>query len=178
MMMRSSFCVFLILLQFFLGIWQKKQIFVYPTGFKFIKEIGRKKIQKIWKAFQSETTRKWLDKSGIFFIGRCLEYFLKRIPMWFIRSLHFQNLIFCYQNCSYLLWEKIVLVIKKNFWSSRLKAENLQNFWNHYLEQFIQTVKGQNNFWWPNVFLTCSLRFLISNKLEQSEFKLQKIIGI
>ena len=40
------------------------------------------------------------------------------------------------------------------------------------LEQFIQTVKGQNN------FLTCSWRFLISNKLEQLEFKLEKIIGI
>ena len=46
------------------------------------------------------------------------------------------------------------------------------------LEQFIQTVKGQNNFWQQNVFLTFSWRFLISNKLEQLEFKLEKIIGI
>ena len=30
-----------------------------------------------------------------------------------------------------LLWEKIVLVIEKNFWNSRLKAKNLQNFWDH-----------------------------------------------
>ena len=45
------------------------------------------------------------------------------------------------------------------------------------LEQFIQTVKGQNNFCWQNTFLTCSWRFLISNKLEQLEFKLEKIIG-
>ena len=43
------------------------------------------------------------------------------------------------------------------------------------LEQFIQTVKGQNNFWEQNAFLTCSWRFLISNKLE---FKLDKNIGI
>ena len=29
-------------------------------------------------------------------------------------------------------WEKkIVLAIEKNFWNSRLKAENLQNIWNH-----------------------------------------------
>ena len=27
--------------------------------------------------------------------------------------------------------KKNVLVIKKNFWNSRLKAENLQNFWDH-----------------------------------------------
>ena len=54
-------------------------------------------------------------------------------------------IIFCYQNCSDLLWEKNVLVIEKLFWNSRLKAENLQNFWDH--EQFIQAVKAQNNFW-------------------------------
>ena len=44
------------------------------------------------------------------------------------------------------------------------------------LEQFIQTVKGQKNLG-NNAFLTCSWRFLISNKLEQLEFKLEKIIG-
>ena len=33
-------------------------------------------------------------------------------------------------------------------------------------EQFIQTMKGQNKFWKQNAFLTCSWRFLISNKLE------------
>ena len=50
------------------------------------------------------------------------------------------ELVFCYQNCSDLLWEKIVLVIEKNIWNSRLKF--LRS-----LEQFIQTVKGQSNFW-------------------------------
>ena len=35
------------------------------------------------------------------------------------------------------------------------------------LEQFIQTVKGQNNFWQHNAFLTCSWRFLRSKELEQ-----------
>ena len=39
------------------------------------------------------------------------------------------EMVFCYQNCSDLLWEKNVLVIGKNFWNSRLKAETLQNFW-------------------------------------------------
>ena len=41
------------------------------------------------------------------------------------------RMVFCYQNCSDLLWEKIVLVIEKNFWNSWLKAENLQKFWDH-----------------------------------------------
>ena len=38
--------------------------------------------------------------------------------------------------------------------------------------EFIQTVKGQND------FLTCYWRFLISNELEQLELKLEKITGI
>ena len=46
------------------------------------------------------------------------------------------------------------------------------------VEQFFQTGKEQNNIWQQNVFLTCSWRFLISNQLEQLEFKLEKIIGI
>ena len=41
------------------------------------------------------------------------------------------EMVFCYQNCSDLLWEKNVLMIQKNFWNSRLKAENLQKFWDH-----------------------------------------------
>ena len=39
------------------------------------------------------------------------------------------RLVFCYQNCSGLTWERFVLVIEKTFWNSRLKAEALQNFW-------------------------------------------------
>ena len=46
------------------------------------------------------------------------------------------------------------------------------------LKQFIRTVKGQNNYWQQNAFLTCSLKFLRSNKLEKLEFKLEKNIGI
>ena len=45
------------------------------------------------------------------------------------------------------------------------------------LEQFIQTVKVQNNFLKQNAFLTCSWRFFRTNKLEKFEFKLEKIIG-
>ena len=50
-----------------------------------------------------------------------------------IRIIQFHlEMVFCYQNCSELLWEKIVLVIKKFLRS---------------LKQFFQAVKGQNNFW-------------------------------
>ena len=57
-----------------------------------------------------------------------------------------KNLVFCYQNCSYLLWEKIVLVIENFFWNSRLKAANLQNFWDRYNNFFkrwkVRTIFG------------------------------------
>ena len=46
------------------------------------------------------------------------------------------------------------------------------------LEQFVQMVIGQNNFWQQNAFLTCSWRFLRSNELEQLEFKLEKNMRI
>ena len=58
-----------------------------------------------------------------------------------------RTMVFCYQNCSDLLWEKIVL------FSDRVKLLKLEaegrefaNFLRS-LEQFIQTVKGQKNFW-------------------------------
>ena len=50
----------------------------------------------------------------------------------------FVDIVFCYPNCSDLLWEKIVLVIEKNFWNLRLNAENFQNFWDHYNNLFEQ----------------------------------------
>ena len=46
-----------------------------------------------------------------------------------------------------------------------------------FLGQFIRTVRGQWNFRKQNDLLTCSERFLTSNKLEQLEFKLEKILG-
>ena len=49
-----------------------------------------------------------------------------------------KKIVFYYQNCSDQLWEKIVLVIEKNFWNSRLKAENLQKFWDHLNDLFKQ----------------------------------------
>ena len=63
-----------------------------------------------------------------------------------------KRMVFCYQNCSDLLWEKIVLAFEKNFWNSRLKAENLVKFWNHW-------------------------RCLRSNELEKLEFKFGKSAG-
>ena len=59
----------------------------------------------------------------------CLKFFLKFTHC--LKVFHWKSMVFCYQNCSDLLWERIVLVTEKNFWNSRLKAENLQKFWDH-----------------------------------------------
>ena len=72
------------------------------------------------------------------------------------------ELVFCYQNCFDLLLGK-----KKA--EGREFAKLLRS-----LEQLIQTVKGRNNFWRQNAFLTCSWRFLRSQKIEQ----IKKNIGI
>ena len=48
------------------------------------------------------------------------------------------KMLFCFQNCFYPLWEKVILVIEKNFWKSRLKAENFQNVWDHLNDRFKQ----------------------------------------
>ena len=55
---------------------------------------------------------------------------------------------------------------RENFLKSEAEVRELAKFLRS-IEQFIQAVKGPNNFWYQNVFLTCSWRFLISKKLEQ-----------
>ena len=41
-------------------------------------------------------------------------------------------MVFCYQNCSDISTvRKNCSSDKKNFWNSRLKGKNLQNFWDH-----------------------------------------------
>ena len=79
-------------------------------------------------------------------------------------------MVFCYQNYSDLLWKKIVLVIEKNFWNSRLKAENLQTF--EITRTIFLNKERAEQFSKPNSNL-----FLFGT-LEQLEFKSDKIIGI
>ena len=56
------------------------------------------------------------------------------------------DMVFCYQNCSDLLWEKNVLVMEKKLLKFEAEGQEFAKFLRS-LEQFIQTVKGQNNFW-------------------------------
>ena len=67
---------------------------------------------------------------------------------------HFNNrfgkkiceMVFCYQNCSDLLWEKNCSNDRKKLLKFETEGREFAKFLRS-LEQFIQTVKGQNNFW-------------------------------
>ena len=104
--------------------------------------------------------------SSFFFVfdRRNIRFLLVMVPFWKsdhwklqseILDLHFEPLWsnricfrngICVKNCSNLTWEKNVLVIEKTFWNLRLKAENLQKFWDHYNNLFKQG-KVRINLW-------------------------------
>ena len=75
------------------------------------------------------------DGAENFSIGQIIQVRELKVPISYNRRrldiTTIQIVVFCYQNCSYLLWEKKILVIENFFWNSRLKAENLQKFWDH-----------------------------------------------
>ena len=81
--------------------------------------------------------------------------------------------IFFPQNCGngILLPKLFWPTVRKNCSSDRENSEGWFAKILRSLEWFVFTVKGQNNFWWRNAFLTCSWRFLRYDNLE-------KFIGI
>ena len=64
------------------------------------------------------------------------------------------EMIFCFENYSDILWKKIVLVMKKNFWKFKTVTQciNLKNILRSQ-EKTFQTMKDQSNFW--KRYLTC-----------------------
>ena len=57
--------------------------------------------------------------------------------------------VFYFEHCSDLLWEKIVQAIEIFFWNLRLMAKNLSK---RSLEQFILTGNSQNSFFETEYF--------------------------
>ena len=96
-------------------------------------------------------------------------YFIEKVDalLWWVGNrVHIPSLfllckqpfmVFCYQNCSNLLWDWIVLVSEKKGLKFEAEGQDLAKFLRS-LEQFIQTVKGQNNFWYPNAVLTSQIQ--------------------
>ena len=69
-----------------------------------------------------------LKKTHYRHIARAFCVLLKSLlfSYFFLLFLILLSVVFSYQNCPDLRWEKVVLVIEKNFWNSRLKE-----FWDH-----------------------------------------------
>ena len=55
-------------------------------------------------------------------------------------------MVFCYQNCSDLLWEKNSSSDREKLLKFEAEGREFAKFLRS-LVQFIQTVKGRNNFW-------------------------------
>ena len=75
--------------------------------------------------------------------------------------------VFCYQK---LFWPFTV-------WKFSPFSLEFQKFFSITRTIFSHSERSEQ-FLLTECFLTCSWRFLISNKLEQLEFKLEKIVGI
>ena len=57
-----------------------------------------------------------------------------------------KKMVFCYQNCSDLLWQKNCSSDQEKLLKFEAEGREFAKFLRS-LEQFIQTMKGQNNFW-------------------------------
>ena len=63
-----------------------------------------------------ESIMTWIVHFFCFFIATFVAYFIN--ALYFMAYLFkFQEMVLCFQNCSELLWEKVVLVTKQNFWN-------------------------------------------------------------
>ena len=60
----------------------------------------------------------------------------RNTPEMSYKQTFFLQLVFCFQNCSDLLWEKNVIVIEKNFRYLRLKAWEFAKIWDHWNNLF------------------------------------------
>ena len=56
------------------------------------------------------------------------------------------GMVFCYQNCSDLLWKKKCSSDREKLSKCEAEGQEFEKILRS-LEKFIQTVKGQNNFW-------------------------------
>ena len=71
--------------------------------------------------------------------------------------------------------KKIVLVIENNF---LFEAEGQEfSIFLRSLEQFIQTGKGQNNFWYYRMFFNLFLEIFRSQKIEKFNSNCKKLLG-
>ena len=70
----------------------------------------------------------------------------ERLNAQWIQDLSEKTLVLCYQNCSDLLWEKNCSCDQEKLLKFNVEGQEFAKIL-RFLQQFIQKVKGQNNFW-------------------------------
>ena len=97
-----------------------------------------------------------------FFTNICYDLLLKaerKKPLAKV-GIFYQQIVFCYQNCSDLLFDFFFLLIENVLWNSRLKAENLKKnngiTWTIYVFEQLKV----RTFFETKCFLYDSWRFL------------------
>ena len=110
------------LFYFFFLFWQINQsCYIFPVLFHYQFFFIEQGMTFLWVLFSFHRPQITVKAQWGIFKQNILRAIIKKI-------MFFKKLVFCYQNCSDLPWEKIVLVTEKNFWKSRMKAENFQIF--------------------------------------------------
>ena len=86
----------------------------------------------------------------------------------------FTKSYYCNRQVWYFVTKNVLTYCEKNIFYWSRKTFEIQGWRLRICKIFEITVKGQNIFWEQNAFSTFSWRFLISNRLDQLEFKLEK----
>ena len=74
-------------------------------------------------------------------------------------------MVFCYQNCSDILWERIVLVIEKNFWQFANEGRKLEK--KGWIEQFFK----QNALLSPHIKYVRTIQIQIGKHLDLETYR-------
>ena len=85
-------------------------------------------------------------QNGFYVLGYLSSQAVREYFFNFAKESYFSEMVFCYQNCSDLLWEKNCSSDREKLLKFEAEGREFSKFLRS-LEQFIQTVKGQNNSW-------------------------------
>ena len=132
-----------------LKIFKKKWLYIwqiFSLDFKFFYYQIRKQHPLCSRVTKCNCTRGWHWVTNAPFAQ--LDQNFHEFAILFLCPCKFTEnvLVFCYQNCSDLLWEKIVLSDREKLLKFEAKSREFSKILRS-PEQFIQTVKGHNNFW-------------------------------
>ena len=94
---------------------------------------------------QSSQWFQWFHEKFLEKMRKITKNCKNKPDIWMEKFQTCHSMVFCFENCSDLFWEK-KSCDQKNFCKLEVRGREFENSLRS-LEQYIQTVKGQNNFW-------------------------------